>query len=227
MKIKLLSLLALGCTLGAQASTSFFVPGTSDLWLAGMPNGSTAGFGDVAPDQSPVYVPISLVAGSTLYFSSVTGGTAQGPGYLIDPVDGGIVYSHAIGAENGIATLTAPINALIGVFLDATQPDSSAAPAGLDFTSGQDYLTISPGLKQPFFIGDGLAFGTTQQGIVVPVGAQNLWIGTMDGYGWYNNQGSISGNVDLAPVPEASSVMSGLALSGMIGLGFIRRFRAA
>ena len=36
------------------AQAQVVVPGTSDPWLAGQPNGTTASGGDVAPNESPV-----------------------------------------------------------------------------------------------------------------------------------------------------------------------------
>ncbi|MCP4214178.1 MAG: hypothetical protein GY765_05955, partial [bacterium] len=45
------------------------IPGTSDPWLAGMPDGSTASFGDAAPAQSPVQITgLSFVTGNLLTF---------------------------------------------------------------------------------------------------------------------------------------------------------------
>ncbi|MGG7378594.1 hypothetical protein ACQ7B2_07455, partial [Escherichia coli] len=50
------------------------VPGTSDPWLAGMTNGSTASGGDVAPDESPVEAAgVRVVPGELLLFCSFGG----------------------------------------------------------------------------------------------------------------------------------------------------------
>lgn len=60
--------------------------------------------------------------------------------------------------SNGIANLTGVYAALVGVFLDGTQPDLSGAPPALDFSVtglGTDFASPAPALKQPFFIGDG------------------------------------------------------------------------
>jgi hypothetical protein len=47
------------------------VPGISDPWLAGLPNGSTASIDDVAPYQSPAKVPgLTLSAGDALTFAA-------------------------------------------------------------------------------------------------------------------------------------------------------------
>ncbi|HEY3242752.1 MAG TPA: hypothetical protein VGM03_05305 [Phycisphaerae bacterium] len=48
---------------------------------------------------------------------------------------------------------------------------------------------VMPGLRQPFFIGDGLTgtgSGAVQQ-FLVPDGATRLFLGTIDGCEWSNN----------------------------------------
>jgi len=185
-----------------NATLSVTVPGTSDPWLAGMPNGSGASSGDTAPAESPVQV--NLTAGGTLTFTasgSVDYGGASGPPDGIT----GAPTAHANGAENGISGVTSPADSLVGVFLGPAQPDGSAAPADLDFSTGtsQDYTTLAPQLKQVFFIGDGKTSGGTTQQITIPSGATRLFLGTMDGSGWYNNSGSFSVRVTgpvVAPV---------------------------
>ena len=89
----------------------------------------------------------------------------------------------------------------MGVFLDESQPDLSSAPASLDFRStgnvagGVNYASLSPALRQVFFIGDGLGSSATTQTVAVPTGATRLFLGTMDGFGWYNNFGSFEVHV--------------------------------
>jgi len=110
-----------------------------------------------------------------------------------DFIEGSI--RHVTGAENGIADLFAPIDSLIGVFLDSTQPDLGAAPDALDFSTlaARDFASLSPLLKQPFFIGDGFRNdGVSRQSFIVPEGATRLYLGTMDGYEWENNTGTLS-----------------------------------
>ena len=151
-------LIAASLTQTVTLLASTIVPGTSDLWLAGMPNGTTASL-DVAPNHSPVLVTEIPIVPGRAYAFSATGTVRNGP----DPLpfagpDADYVIPHEFGIENGIAVLTAPINSLIGVFLDASQPNLSVAPSGLDFSSAgsRNYLVLSPELKQPFFIGNGL-----------------------------------------------------------------------
>jgi uncharacterized membrane protein len=185
-----------GTTLASSAPVT--VPGTSDPYLAGMPNGSTASSSDVAPAQSPVLVTgLSIVPGSHLSFTAV-GAVGQDPATPNYGPDGNLneVLPHVVGAENGISSIRAPFNALVGVFLGPDQPNLTAAPGTLDFGSGGnvaggiDYTTLSPELKQVFFIGDGLTSQGIPQSITVPAGATRLFLGTMDGFGWFNNVGS-------------------------------------
>ena len=180
-------------------STSFSVPGTANPWLAGMPNGSAACGGDSAPAESPVLAQ-PVIPGTVLSFD-VSGSTDHGgPPIGLSP-DGGPLQTHA--AENGIASNNVPISSLVGVFLDASVPTSSPAPASFLFSPG---VTVSrPGLKQPFFIGDGrtgTGTGVAQQ-FVVPSGAKRLFLGTQDGCPWLDNGGSFQINVhpsqDLSP----------------------------
>src|SRR5688572_21246497 len=181
------------------------VPGSSNLYLAGMPNGSTCCGGDTAPAQSPVQVTgLTLTAGSTLTFTA-TGGVNNSGGTPTTGPDGGSL--QATPANNGISGATWPINALVGVFLDASQPSLSAAPASLDFTT-TNFTTLSPQLKQAFFIGDGLTgTGTgTAQTFIVPAGATRLFLGTTDGFQWSNNSGSFAvvvtaGAAGVTPTP--------------------------
>jgi hypothetical protein len=179
------------------------VPGTANPWLAGMPDGCVAGNKfDVAPDQSPVLVKsVPITAGTVLSFS-VTGAVANGPFQLVsaDGIDTYVV-SRAPGAENGISDITAPINSLIGVFLDDSLPGNFAPPATLDFSTpaSRDFVWLYPQLRQPFFIGDGKdATGGVQQ-FVVPAGATRLFLGTMDSYQWANNQGSLTVKIEIVP----------------------------
>jgi hypothetical protein len=196
-----------------------------------MPNGSTCCSGDTAPAQSPVLVTSFAVTPGSLLTFTVTGSVDNtGATPTLTPDGGGIITTPS---NNGISGANWPINALVGVFLDASQPDSSAAPSALDFSS-ISFTTLSPALKQSFFIGDGrTGTGTgAQQTFIVPAGATRLFLGTSDGFGWFNNSGSFTVTVGAgvgvptptptvpaptAPVPTLSFPMLallGLALAG-------------
>lgn len=227
---------ALAASLSAvdAGAASLTVPASADPWLAGMPDGSTASFEDVAPGQSPVLYAISspqIVAVSV----SASGLTHHGPG-IFRNADGDpslAVFSHDGGAENGISDVLAPISSLLGVFLDDTQPDLSPAPGWLDFSTAasRDYISLSPALKQVFFFGDGLTSSAQPQGVALPAGATRLFLGTMDGYGWWNNVGELDVSVfplitDPGVVPEGTTVLSGIAFAGILG-GWAWRRRCA
>lgn len=213
----------------AQASSTN-VPGMANPWLAGMPDGSTIifdGKSDTAPAQSPTLVSGISLAGGVLVFSNATGGVHNGtmcPDVCYPP-DGRIFQGHAFvnrdgGAANGIADVRVPMNALLGVFLDNTQPDLLTAPTGLDFeTIGLDFLSLAPTLRQVFFVGDGFTGSGSgvQQQFVIPVGATRLFLGTMDGNGWANNTGEFNilvSNIAAVPVP-ASIWLLGSALGAL------------
>lgn len=182
------------CAIGgaAQAATVLTVPGSSNPYLAGMPAGSTASRGDVAPDHSPVEATgLGLAPGQALTFQ-VTGfssytGSASGPG-----PDGGANFRHFPGAQNGLSQVFAPIDALMGVFLGDERPDLSDAPDALSFWTeeSRDFATLAPATKQVFFIGDGLDGSDATQSFVVPEGGTRLFLGSMDGFGWFNNTGA-------------------------------------
>ncbi len=213
------------------------VPGTANPYLSGMPNGSTCCGGDSVPAQSPTQVTgLTLVPGSTLTFV-VTGSVNFGPGPSGDPPDGG--GSASTPANNGISGASWPANALVGVFLDNSLPTAAPAPADLNFsTAGStSFASLSPALKQAFFIGDGRTGNETGavQTFVIPTGATRLFLGTSDGFGWFNNSGSFAVTVTAAaPPPTTGSaaiptlslpmlVAMSLALAGGALLLFRRR----
>lgn len=203
------------------------VPGTADPWLAGMPSGTTASVEDVAPGQSPIQVTsVDVTLGGTLFFG-VSGGVFNGPSGTFDPIDGGAVFSHSVGAEHGIADAMIPINALVGVFLDDAQPDGSPAPDALDFSPtgiGTAFATLAPLQKQVFFIGDGLTGSGTgsPQAFRIPAGATRLFLGTMDGFGWWNNVGSFDVTIEHVPaIPEPETLA--LLTLGFAAIAWRRR----
>lgn len=208
-------------------ATTLNVPGTSHTWLAGMPDGTVGVGGDVAPTHSPVQVTgVPFTAGDILTFSA-TGMVRHGPGQTFEDPDGSGAFSYTGGNANGMSSITAPVNALLGVFLSDVQPDSNPAPAILDFSTivSQEMLAYSPELQQVFFIGDGEIPAGTQQEFTVPTGATRLFLGTHDGFGWFNNEGSFDVTIkNLSATPPAIPLPAGgaLLLTG-IGLLALRR----
>lgn len=180
------------------------VPGTANPWLAGMPDGSQAS-GDIAPAESPALF-TGFSPGNNLQFTAV-GLAGYNVGVETGP-DGTPAFPVNKGSENGIAGQNGSLaNALLGVFLDNTEPDlAGETPDPLDFNpaGALDYLTLAPKLRQPFFIGDGKTGDGAQQTIVVPAGATRLFLGITDGSGWYNNSGSFTVTISGGAASEPS-----------------------
>jgi len=188
------------------------VPGTSNLWLAGMPDGTDAGNGDTAPGQSPILVNLAQFGGAaSLRFSAFGLVTNGGGGTLVGP-DGDDPTSHDAGAQFGKSNLTAPLNGLIAVFLDDSDPTLGGLPGDLDFSSllSRQFSSLSPLLKQTFFIGDGLDGSNQAQTFFIPAGATRFYLGTMDGFEWNNNEGSFDVTIE---VPAAPGLAMGIGMA--------------
>lgn len=213
-----LAVASLAATALPVAAAVITVPGDANPYLAGMPDGSTASSGDEAPDESPVEVTgLDVTSGASFTFAAT--GTVSHGSQTTGP-EGGTVWSHTPGAQNGISDVTMPINALLGVFLADAQPDTGPAPGALDFgtAAARGYTSLSPELKQVFFIGDGTTSGGAQQSFVAPAGASRLFLGTMDGYGWYDNTGFYEATVNaeagggetpVVPLPATLPILFG------------------
>jgi hypothetical protein len=203
------------------ASVTMNVPATSNPFLAGQPAGVSASngnphndpdwslgspnppsnLGGVHVEASPPQVSgVPITPGSSMTFDGINGGANNDYTFTnLYTADGdtGNLATNTVGNEHGIANLTAPINSLLGVFLNNTVPGSSGAPstpADLDFStdSSRSFQTLSPQLNQIFFIGDGRDDNGDVQQFVVPAGATRLYIATMDDYEWNNNIGSFN-----------------------------------
>lgn len=179
-------------------------PTKGDLWLAGMPAGSAASYDDTSANGPPS-LGLPLEPGSYISFSGASGTVTNSPTGTMVSADGNVgnILTHGAdspggptpAAENGVADIVSPINALLGVFLDENAPNTTSAPSRRDYTTAASrdetsYDDIE--LKQPFFVGDGRTSGGTTQQFQVPLGATRLFLGTMDGYQWHNNLGSFT-----------------------------------
>ena len=194
------------------ATTNVTVPGIADIWLAGQPDGTVLNGGfpgsDVAPTNSPVLAStgLNLTAGNVLTIAA-TGATDYNGCPSSTPDGGGSCGGGSFPAALGVSGYNGPINALVGVFLDASTP-AGAAPPALDFSTPASLAqaTVSPQLRQVFFIGDGrtgTGSGTVQQ-FIVPAGATRLFLASSDGIGAnYNNFGSFAVAVSDAAVVAA------------------------
>lgn len=209
------------------ASATLSVPGTSNPFLAGQPTGgpySSCCSGDSVPGDSPVYAG-AVTGGNVLTFTNVSGSVSYAggvptdppsgdPGYLVDTsgYEPSSIINNIAGYDN------APIDALIGVFLNAQNPATDAVtPTVLDFSSP----TLTPGLQEVFYIGD----GGSSVDFTVPTGATRLYLGTVDGFGWDNNSGAILVTVNglNSAVPEPTTWAMMILGAGAVGALMRRR----
>lgn len=216
---------------GSAQTVSVSVPGTSNPYLAGMPNGSVA-----APDQAPYQSPVEVVGldlsvGGAVSFTGARGGVSNVPfcaGTNCSSIDGNVYqgrlfYDHDHAAQNGMSDIKAPINSLVGVFLSDTLPNLSPPPPKLDFQAiGLDFASLAPDIQQVFFIGDGRTSGGVIQQFAIPGSATRLFLGTMDGVEWLNNSGVVTLNVSqVVPEPETYAMFC----AGLILLGWVAKRR--
>ncbi|MFN9461817.1 MAG: PEP-CTERM sorting domain-containing protein [Planctomycetota bacterium] len=208
------------------ATVSVFVPGSANPYLAGMPNGTTAPGGDSAPGQSPLLVNGLNISQANYLSFSATGSASYNSSSYYGP-DGGLFYGSFFsrGSENGISGLRVTVSSLIGVFLDSQLPTTSPAPSDLNFeVLTRDFLTLSPELKQVFFIGDGRTSSSVIQKFYVPNGATRLFLGTADGTQWVNNGGGF--NTDITSYSQAAGPEpTSMAIFGLGALGLAYRSR--
>jgi hypothetical protein len=181
-------------------------------------NDSPLQYAETFPEEMPASTGEQFQFSASGIVSYVEAGDYFGPDGSIAP-DVGISSLNSLA---GISGYEGPCGALVGVFLNDTDPENETPPVTLNFSSpgATSFTTLSPSLNQVFFIGDGLTgtgAGTTQT-FVAPTGAARLFLGIPDGIdfdgppGAYNdNTGAF--NVEVIAVPEpASAGLFGLAL---------------
>jgi Putative Flp pilus-assembly TadE/G-like len=206
-------------------SQSYTVKATGNPFLAGMPAGSQASVGNPHnnPDtagitntgtqsassvkQSPLLTSIPFASGSPLSFDGIDGSASNSSSSTVVSADGNSsdIESNYTGNDNHILGMTGPLNSLVGVFLDDTQPSLSSTPTADDSACPSDYsdttklnrLSYAPKLKQIFFIGDGRTSDGQVQQFIPPAGATRLFLATWDGYEWNNNVGSFNATVHM------------------------------
>jgi hypothetical protein len=199
----------------AMASVTIGVAGEDCIYFAGqsspigVPLGRLASdyWGDLTDaDVIPSFVDITGFGGTILSITA-TGLWSHTP---IPGTDadgyGSNMLSNAPYGDFGISLVNAPLNSLVGVFLDNTMPVPGTEPASL--TAGVDVMT-SPLLQQGFVIGSSL------ENIVIPFGATRLYLGLHNGYEWTNNSGAMT--VTLTPIPAPGAILLGAIGVGLVG----------
>lgn len=189
--------MALALPAGQGAAETVMVPGTANPYLSGMPDGATASRGDRAPDHAPVLVLSKGIAPGFVLAFTVSGTVDNTGGGGDAGPDGERPIHHYPGDENGMSGVIAPLNALMAVFLGDGPPDPAATPDQLDFReTGTGFADLQPEIGQVFFIGDGRDDEGGTQSFWVPKQASRLYLGTMDGFGWYNNSGTFQVTIE-------------------------------
>lgn len=182
----------------------------------------------------PPYIPVAggdIIRAQDPAIGGVDFFNGVGPGW--GPSGNGLGDSN-LDALDGISGYIGPQGPLAGVFLDDNIPGSGPAPATLDFSPtglGLDFLTLSPLLKQVFYIGDGVTSGTFQQ-FIAPAGATRLFLGIPDGFSFLGHPGAyddndgsyrvtIAINEEPPPIPAPTSLTLGML--GLLSVGAMRR----
>jgi Flp pilus assembly protein TadG len=204
-------------------SATFQPPAAGNLWLATAGAGTVnRNFRDDAPHvwdyagngvttlQSPLELSLAdlnLGGGDALSFEGLSGSAiyvANGGQNSADGVSNFIVavgqtYPGTVPTNNlnGLSNTRAPIGAIMAVFLNNAPSHAAQSPTNLDFNnaSQRDYASISPELRQVFFVGDGKRANGEVQKIIVPQGATRVFIGMMDAWQWNDNVGNFKFNV--------------------------------
>ena len=214
------------------------VPATANIYGSGhtvapAPGGSGAGV-------LPTEVTLPPGVGRIVTFTSVSGNIDFGPCCASNAPDG--VTGLGTGPSNswdGIGGMTIARGRFLGaVFLDASEP-SDPPPAPLSIPD-IGFTSLAPGLRQTFFVGDGLSGDGTGdvQIFQVPDTATRLFLGVHDAGppdtslpGWYgDNSGSVSGNIEISrafPLPALGAFgLLALAASLVASAGLLRSIRS-
>ena len=210
------------------------VPAASDPWTG--PGTFLARHGGPTPEEIqetlPPFVPVS--AGNIVRVADpAIGGVNFFNGFgppNFGPSGNGVSGSN-LAALDGISGYQGPQGPLVGVFLDNSIPDTGPAPATLDFGPGGlglDFLTLSPELRQIFYIGDGITGSGDFQEFVAPAGATRVFFGIPDGFGFVgipgaydDNDGSYRVRVGVNEIPSPVPVPAAVWLFGTALIGFV------
>jgi hypothetical protein len=216
-----------------EVFADFTVPANSNIYGAGLSTTTSAGGGNL-----PVSIPVSGPGYLTFSVSGIVSYNGGGNYYGADGLPGNPGTNlNATGVISGTLLETAAFP-LVGVFLNTNHPATMAPPI-IDFTN-TSFLTLSPGLNQVFFVGDGLTgtgTGSTQQ-FFIPAGATTLYLGFADGNNFTGQPTTYTddiGSLDVSfsqvstqvttPAP-ASFTLLAVGLTCLVSV-FWRRFRCA
>ena len=244
--------LALAVTSTAQATViETTIDGSDAIWLAGRTDLTIPPASDPWPGgllRHPGPTPEEIQETRPPGFAISAGGVLR----VLDPATGGISFfngfggttygpegngapnSSNIGSFGGISGYIGTQGALVGVFLDNTIP-SGSPPVTLDFSLsgyGTEFTTLSPGLGQIFYIGNGETSAHVMQEFIAPAGTTRFFLGITDAFSFNGPPGAFDDNDGsyrirvginedpnhpITSVPEPSTWP--LLAMGLMGLG--------
>lgn len=239
-----------GATIPKASAVIFdqVVLGSDAIWLAGRTDLVIPPAGVLWPGGLARH-PITpeLIQETLPPMFSVTGGDIV---RVADPADGvisffngfgGIVYgpegngvpgTSQLDSFGGISGYTGTEGALVGLFLNDDIPNG-VAPSRLNFSNvgvdplGIEFTTLSPGLGQVFFIGNGVTSGGDFQEFMAPTGATRFFLGVPDGFGFNGPPGAYDDNDgsyrvriginEIPTIPEpGTTALFGAAIAGFL-----------
>jgi hypothetical protein len=193
--------------------------------------------GDTGPSTDAYLATFAAAAGNVFTFDA-TGAVSccsDAPNIPPDGAGGGM----NVGGANGLSSLSGNQHIpLVGVFTTDVDPFGSAPPAALSFDVNAP-LSLSPFLRQVFYIGDGHAGYNNPAGATLtftaPSDATRLYLGPIDAFFFANQTGYYADNkgafiVDITltnntargvPEPAAWALM----ILGFAGAGLALRSR--
>jgi hypothetical protein len=219
--------------------TDVVIPAAADPWTG--PGTHLIRHGGPTPEEIQETIPpfIPVIAGDVIRaLDPAVGGVEffNGFGPPFFGPSGNIAGSSNLNALDGISGYIGPQGPLAGVFLDDSVPSIGPPPATLDFSPGGlgiNFTSLSPALRQVFYIGDGVDSMGDFQTFIAPAGATRLFLGIPDGFAFGGNPGAYDDNdgaylvrigVNEEPdVPEPASIL--LAGLGSMALGVFGRRR--
>lgn len=223
-----------------QGSDAIFLAGRTDITIpsASEPWDILGRHGGPTPEEIKETIPpfISVNPGDIIRVADAAiGGVSffNGFGAPFFGPEGNLGGSSNLQSLGGISGYKGTQGPLVGVFLDNSIPSSSPAPATLDFTPGGsgpgiEFSSLSPELRQIFYIGDGVRNKGEFQEFTAPTGATRLFLGIPDGFGFVgtpgaydDNDGSYQVNIGTNQIPVDVPEPGTLAGLAMFGLSFL------
>lgn len=187
-------------TLNFSATGAIFLAGRDDVTIP--PLGSSVasfplgrhGFAGNGFEVEQFPVEFAVVPGQVLSFDSVGGLDFYNSTSSFATPDGYPGTASNLNGIRGISGYRGPNGAVVGVFLDDSNPKDAISPSTINFAAsdvGISFLNLNPGLRQVFFIGDGLTgLGSgSRQTFIAPERTTRLFLGLADGFGFIGNPG--------------------------------------